>query len=74
VAHREPLMRARRALLDAGNAEALVVDIERQVEAEVEETVRKALLPPGPIPQLLWAMCSPNPRRFKPANRFPRKK
>jgi 2-oxoisovalerate dehydrogenase E1 component len=47
---REPLMRARSALLASGYAETAVTEIERQVEAECEEAVKKALMPPRPAP------------------------
>jgi 2-oxoisovalerate dehydrogenase E1 component len=47
---REPLMRARRALSDAGVPDNAVADIERQIAAEVEETVRLSLVPPRPDP------------------------
>ncbi len=47
---REPLMQARRALLDSGCAEAAVAGIERQAEEEAEAAVRKALVPPRPDP------------------------
>ncbi len=67
---REPLMRARRALLDAGNAEALVVDIERQVEAEVEETVRKALLPPRPDPAIAVGHVFAEPAKVQTCKPF----
>jgi 2-oxoisovalerate dehydrogenase E1 component len=47
---REPLPRARLALLETGMAENLVADLEHAVEDEVEESVRTALLPPRPSP------------------------
>jgi 2-oxoisovalerate dehydrogenase E1 component len=47
---REPVSRARQALLEIGFTEEKILDIEKPICAEVEDAVRAALLPPRPNP------------------------
>ncbi len=47
---REPLMRARAALLDVGLTDDAIAAIEEPIAAEVEAAVKAALIPPRPNP------------------------
>jgi 2-oxoisovalerate dehydrogenase E1 component len=54
---REPVSRARHALLDSGYAEEKISVIEKEMEGDVEEAVRASLLPPRPDPIVSLGPC-----------------
>ncbi len=60
---REPMMRARCTLREFGLDEEAISGIEKQVEIEVEETVRRALAPPRPDATVAPAAVFAEPSR-----------
>jgi 2-oxoisovalerate dehydrogenase E1 component len=47
---REPVKKARQSLQGIGFPEEKILDLEKEIQAEIEETVRSSLLPPRPDP------------------------
>jgi 2-oxoisovalerate dehydrogenase E1 component len=67
---REPVKKARQSLLDIGYPEAKIREMEREIGAEIEDTVRSSLLPPRPNPAVALGPIFAEPKDQPAAKPF----